>query len=304
MSGLELLGENHELPPRVGAGENCYRSRNIGRGTDSIVSTISDGRDTAAAAAQGTGLPQKPQLAPMQLTLPVATPERRRLAPTEFATPSSRPLSAPPQGKDNRDHDRDESDSELRGGVPDPVLARLVYDFSQDASLSSSPLPTASCSQNGDTVGNVRFPIARPSGLASGKDVDGMLPTTVDRMHAISSSTDNSQRHECGASTVALDRGQVLSGRKGEDAEKVATAAAAGLSSGGEKAYGEPCAAVVNASAGSAKAPERWHDFGDDAARDGGAGDYGDSVERRKARRIAVPNKEEGTAVPDEEWRR
>ncbi|CAN0565612.1 unnamed protein product, partial [Ectocarpus sp. 12 AP-2014] len=79
--------------------------------------------------------------------------------------------------KDNRNHARDESESEtlLRAEVPDPVLARLVYDFSQGASISSSPLPTASCSENRDIAGNVEFPIARPSALTSGKDVDGML---------------------------------------------------------------------------------------------------------------------------------
>ncbi|CAM9146110.1 unnamed protein product [Ectocarpus fasciculatus] len=308
MSGLTLLGD-HELPPRVGAGESCYRSRNVGRGTDSIVSTTSDGRDTAAAAAAVViGLPRKPQLAPTQLALPIATPERRRLAPTEFATPSSRPLSAPPQDKDNRDHDRAESESEMlpRAEMLDPVLARLVYDFSQDGSLSSSPLPTASCSGNSDTVGIVELPIARPSALASGKDVDGMLPTTVDRPPRVAWSTGNNNLgHD---STVALDRGQVLSsGRKDEDTEKevtaAAAAAAAGLSPGGEKADGEPRAAVANASAGSPKATERWHDFGDDASRDGGAGDYGDGV-KRKVRRIAGPKKEGGVTVPDGEWRR
>lgn len=305
MSGLKLLGENHELLPRVDAGESCYRSRNVGRGTDSIVSTVSDGRDTAVAV--GTGLPRKPQLPPMQLALPIATPERRRLAPTEFATPSSHPFSALPPDKDNRDHNRDESESEtlLRAEVPDPVLARLVYDFSQDASISSSPLPIASCSENRDIVGNVEFPIARPSALTSGKDVDGMLPTTVDRAPRVASSTDNNQRHECGDSTFALDRGQVLSsGRKGEDAEEEVTAAAAVLSSGGEKADPGTRATVAKAGAGSTKAAERWHDFGDDAARDGGAGDFGDGVERKKVRRVAGPKKEEGAAVPDGEWRR
>ncbi|CAN0260853.1 unnamed protein product, partial [Ectocarpus sp. 12 AP-2014] len=307
MSGLKLLGENHELPPRVDAGESCYHSRNVGRGTDSIVSTVSDLRDTAVAAAVGTGLPRKPQLPLTQLALPIATPERRRLAPTEFATPSSHPFSEPPPDKDNRDHDRDESESEtlLRAEVPDPVLARLAYDFSQDASISSSPLPTASCSENRDIVGNVEFPIARPSALTSGEDVDGMLPITVDRAPRVASSTDNNQRHECGHSTFALDRGQVLSsGRKGEDAEEEVTAAAAALSSEGEKADGETRAAVAKAGGGSTKAAERWHDCGDDAARDDGAGDFGDGVEREKVRRVAGPKKEEGAAVLDEAWRR
>ncbi|CAB1120076.1 unnamed protein product [Ectocarpus sp. CCAP 1310/34] len=307
MSGLKLLEENHELPLRVDAGESCYRSRNVGRGTDSIVSTVSGGRDAAVAAAVGTGLPRKPELPPMQLALPIATPERRRLAPTEFATPSSHPISEPPPGKDNRDHDRDESESEtlLRAGVPDPVLARLVYDFSQDASISSSPLPSASCSENRDIIGNVECPIARPSALTSGKDFDGMLPTMVDRAPRVAPSTDNNQRHECGDSTFALDRGQVLSsGRKGEDAEEEVTAAAAVLSSGGEKAGGETRAAVAKAGAGLTNAAERWHDFGDDAARDGGAGDFGDGVERKQVRRVAGPKKEEGAAVPDGEWRR
>ncbi|CAM9198216.1 unnamed protein product, partial [Ectocarpus sp. 13 AM-2016] len=311
MSGLKLLGENHELPPRVDAGESCYHSRNVGRGTDSIVSTVSDLRDTPVAPAVGTGLPRKPQLPPTQLALPIATPERRRLAPTEVATPSSHPFSAPPPDKDNPGHDRDESESESesetlpRAGVPDPVLARLVYDFSQDASISSSPLPTASCSENRDIVGNVEFAIARPSAFTSGEDVDGMLPTTVDRAPRVGSSTDNNQRHECGDSTFALDRGQVLSsGRKGEDAEEEVTAEAAVLSSGGEKADGETRAAVAKAGGGSTKAAERWDDCGDDAARDGGAGDFGDGVERKKVRRVAGPKKEEGAAVPDGEWRR
>ncbi|CAN0480055.1 unnamed protein product, partial [Ectocarpus sp. 8 AP-2014] len=132
-----------------------------------------------------------------------------------------------------------------------------------------------------------------------------MLPTTVDRSPRVASSTDNNQRHECGDSTVALDRGQVLSsGRKGEDAEEEVAAAAAGLSSGGEKPHGETRAEVARASAGSTKAAERWHDFGDDAARDGGAGDFRDGVERKKVRKVAGPKKEEGAAVPDGEWRR
>ncbi|CBN75167.1 similar to coiled-coil domain containing 111 [Ectocarpus siliculosus] len=159
--------------------------------------------------------------------------------------------------------------------------------------------------ENRDMFGTVEFPIARPSALTSGKDVGGMLLTTVDRTPRVASSTDNNQRHECGDSTVALDRGQVLSsGRKGEDAEEEVAAAAAGLSSGGEKAYGETHAAVTNASTRSTKAAERWHEFDNDAARDGGARDYGDSVERKKVRRVAEPNKEERAAVPDGEWRR
>lgn len=293
MSGLVLQGEQHRRPLPVfgGHSRNSSRGRSAG-GMESTTSTVSGGAGAGAAISTDcTPNPSTLQAAP-PLALPTVTPERRRLAPTEFVTPPSPALAAAlPQG------DGDDGSSLRAMGVPDPVLARLVSDFDycggeNDPSGCSSipyscskPPPPANASSGSDKVSaeDVKVPPAPWSPSATYCENGGS------------------------SGVIGSDEGRPA------EAEPDGVVESATYKSQGEDSAGYPPSASESSTAGRAgeEKGERHNCFRGGAGDGGGSesggeiasGGVGD-LEKAKAQRVALPKKDGEVDVPDGEWRR
>lgn len=278
MGGLALQEEQHRpTPPYVG-GNSRKVGNNSNHNTSSII--VQD----AAAAAVGGGLTPTPPLLQMPLVLPTATPERRRLAPTEFITLSSSTFAVSPP--------TDTGGGEIiklsaRVGEPDAVMAKLVRDFDNDdeqnGSACSPTPPNAACSSSsGDSVDvNESAPI---SSAAETEGVDDRRPATADSIVTVESSTE--RKHGEGASRRWNNRNRHPSSALG-------SSAAHGCGKPGEVFEGFHDDGAD-------------HDAGDGGGGDGDDGRNGDGVDglEEEARRITRSTTEEEVDVPDGEWRR
>lgn len=270
MRGLTLQEEQHRPRPTSG----CESS-------EALV------RDAAVPDTTGHDQPQAARLLPSALALPTATPERRRLAPTEFTTPS-------PPGQ------------QLAGGrgevAADPVLARLVRGFGgvdkNVPKVFSSPRfvpPSVLCSSSVDNVG-------------AAVSITGSLPSTADPATAVEPFS-FCPRHggQQGRSIIAaiapgIGAEAAASGKADEDGGSAAAAAVIAT-----VAYGT---ARMQDSVPAHASKTLVGDFDGHARKDGrcsGArGDRDNRIDDTKVRRIAL-SKNEGEEiidVPDEEWRR
>lgn len=302
MSGL-VLQKEHRRPPLPIAGGH---SRNSSRGctidgTDSTVSTVSSQDAAAAVSADGTRRP--PTLQPVApLPLPIATPERRRLAPTEFATPlSPAPAAVTPEG--DGDEDGDNGNPLLAVGAPDPVLTKLVRDFdhggvhirpsglsgcsSSSPSCSDSP-PPAACGSGSDSVGpeNIVVPLPvsateRGSGWSSGVvSFEEGQPATADPVGTAEPATDRRQGEDCVAQRLSINTGRASSawesgavGRGGEETRERSEGFRGRDGDGGSS------------------------ELGGGRASGGGGGS-------EKSQRVELPKRDQEMDVPDGEWRR
>eukprot|EP00752_Nemacystus_decipiens_P006895 g6193.t1 len=300
MRGVVLHEEPHRQSLSITGGHsrNSSGCRTSGS-TETTTYTVS-GED-AVAALTANCIPKPSTLQSVApLALPTATPERRRLAPTEFLTPPSNVIAdLPPQG--GGDIDGEGRNPLLEVGVPDTVLAKLAHDFDLDgvddgpsglsssssSSLSGSkrPPPGTRSSGGSDSVGakNVEIPPTPPAtgrrnGWGSGvADNDEIQPVPT---------------HPVGTAEPSKDK------RQGEDD------ISQGLSISVQNLPSAPGSDVVEEETG-----ESFKSFrGDDG--DGGGGESsggrasGCSGDCEHVHRVALPKKGEEADVPDGEWRR
>lgn len=305
MGGLVLQEEQHRppLPIAGGHGRNNSRGRGIG-GTMETASTV-DGRDAGVRfTAKGMTKPQTLQpVAPP--ALPTATPERRRLAPTDFVTPSSPPAltAVPPHGDDDDGGEQDDGESgnlPLAVGVPDPVLAKIVRDFDHGgkdyplggcASSSSPPFfkppPQAArgSASDGASAENAGVsPSATEYGNGGGSGVIGPdegRPATADAVNAVEPAKAERRGEDFVSPGLKVNAGCLASPSE-------SGAAGWGGEDTGERLEG--FRGGVGAGGGSSE------------SGGGKAGGGADVLE--KTPRVALPTKDEEVDVPDGEWRR
>ncbi len=305
MSGLERQEEQDGSPLPIGddPSQNSGNDRAGSNSTENGALARVGGRDEPAALR--VGCPSKLPPAPAPAALPTATPERRQLAPTEFATPSPHSFSVTQQS-DNA------GGGGMGGNVPpalwvvDPVLAKLVRDFDDrldeenraarcvSCSVSSCfrPPPFAACGGGGSstsTSGNLvaehgeilMMPPASPSPSARATrdgdgDGDGGVCAGEDRRRG---DNDASRQPDRG---VALPSRVVGSGATGEEREKGRRFEDSRVGAEGG------CGGVGSGGGGGG----------------GGENASGPVGGDKKARKSAPRKKEEEAEVPDGEWRR
>lgn len=300
MSGLVLQEEQHRPPfPITGKhSRNNGRDRTVG-GTENPSFTVSD-RDAAAAAVRADCSAKPPTLQPV--ALPIATPERRRLAPTEFVTlPSPASAAVPPLS--DGDNDRESRYLLLAMEVPDPVLAKLVHDFdhggvdSGPRGLSSSscpspscskPPPSAACNSGSDGIGaeDVEVPhapsatVCRNGGGSGVAGSDEGQPAPADPVCMVKPATGTKQREDDASQRLSISAGYPSS------------ASESGAAGRGREETGERSEAFRGGDGDSGDS-----ESGGGKASGGGGG-------REKSQGVALPKKVEEVDVPDGEWRR
>lgn len=300
-------------PDDGGHSRNGSRERDVG-GTENIDSAVSRQDAAAAAAAVSADCTPKPSPQAMApLALPTATPERRRLAPTEFVTPPSPSSTAmPPQGDDNGENGNLPNGNPLPSvGMPDAVLAKLVRDFDgggeendprgcSSASRSCpNPQPQAVCSSGSDSnVGAVDVEVqpapSSTSATEHGNDGSGGAatssnegrPTMADPVGVVEpvSAKGRGDQQDNFCRWLNISKGYSSSASE---------SGAAGRGDGEEESEGVE---GFRGDAGEASGG------GDDERSGEGASGGGGGFE--KAQRVAVPKEGEELDVPEGEWRR
>eukprot|EP00903_Cladosiphon_okamuranus_P013714 g12770.t1 len=297
MSGL-VLKEEHRRPPLPIAGDHSSKSSTdrFIDGTNSTIATVS--RQDAAAAVCAGCTPKPPKLQPVALlALPIATPERRRLASTEFVTPlSPAPIALTPQG--DGDEDGDNGNPLLAVGAPDPVLMKLIRDFDHGgvrngpsglSSFSSSrpcseTLPA--CSSGSDIIGaeDVEVPPAVSATVRGHDGSSGVVgfveqqPATADPVGTAESATNKRQADG-------------VSQRVSMNVRHLASVWGSGAAGRGEEVTGERYEVFrgCDGHGGSSK-------INGGRSSGGGCSD--------KSQRMTLTENDQEVDVPDGEWRR
>lgn len=281
MGGLALQEEQHRPPPPCVGGN----SREVGENSNHSNSTSSNSaQDAPATAVVGGGLAPTPPLLHTPLVLPTATPERRRLAPTEFITLSSSTFAVSPPNDTDGGGIRN---LPARVGGPDAVMAKLVRDFDIDDEENGnacSPTPPKDvCSSSNSSCGDDSVDGDEPASISSLVVTEGggdrSRPATANSSVTVESSTEGKQ---------GKGAPRRWNNKKCHPSSALGSSAAHG---GGE----------------SGKVLEGLHEDGarHDAGHDGGGdGDDGGDSLKEEAGRSTRSKTEEEVDVPDGEWRR